>query len=108
MSLRYWVKNDYINSPSDTSLDGAIMKHGVTIDNNNIRNIYMGRWTVNFDDSTLKFIFDDGKFSFPGIEGKYVELGSTSMNLQKVVFFDSTIAGKNVNLKKVITTYLTH
>ena len=28
MSLRYWVKNDYINSPSDTSLDGAIMKHG--------------------------------------------------------------------------------
>src|SRR6476619_2798398 len=39
-TLQYWFKKDYIQSPIDTTADGGIIKHGVPINDSNIKNIY--------------------------------------------------------------------
>jgi hypothetical protein len=106
-TFQYWTKKDYINSPVDT-VNGAIIYHGVPIDNANIKNIYKGSWAVNFKDSTLKLNFDDVRMSYPALDGRYIELGSSILDFQRTTWVDSTISEKNVKLKKVITTYLTH
>jgi hypothetical protein len=106
-TLEYWTKNDYEKSPVDT-VNGGIIRGGAPRNSTNLKNIYKGKWTVDFKDSTLKFDFDDPRLGYPPLEVKYMELGSSRMTFRQTTWIDSAIDNKNVRLKKVITTYLTH
>ncbi len=99
-TLKYWLKKDYIHSPIDTTSDSGTIIHGVSIDNSNIKNIYKGSWTFSLRDSAFKLIFSDPKMMLASIDGKYMKLGSSAMSYQKISFFDSTINGRLMTLKK--------
>jgi len=107
-SLKYWIKDDYTLSNVDTLKGGIIIKHNIPFDRTKVKNMYSGNWKFNQTDSSFIFNFNDSKKPLPNIQGKYIQLDNSLMSYQNSFYFDSTIDGNLIKLKKIITKYLTH
>ena len=109
-NLKYWLKRDYIKSPFDTgeSPDGRkTISHTIRPSKElQLKQIYEGgKWAVNFSDSTVKIDFGNNDLGLLPIEGRYTQLGTGTLALQQVFYFDSLANGKVEKYEKHINTY---
>jgi hypothetical protein len=111
-SVKYWLKSDYdsalIKKTSPDSSGVSTVTNDVPNGNQIKKVFHAGRWLANFKDSSLKIDFGKDANEVPPMIGKYGHLGSSSLWIQEISYFDSTFSGKSNRLKKVITTYYSH
>ncbi|MDO6432780.1 hypothetical protein Q4E93_19390 [Flavitalea sp. BT771] len=67
-----------------------------------------GKWTVNYQDSSIDIEFQDPAFVLPPIRGKYADLGSDGLALQITKSYDTVIHLVRTTVSRIETTFYSH
>ena len=116
-SLKYWFKSRYLKSPNDTvklksgnfTYSHTVMSSEQLIIRKYLSNIHTkGKWSVNFNDSTIIIDFGNNEFNLKPLVAKYLVLNASDMKLEETDYFDSLYEGKHERLKKITLSSFEH
>ena len=116
-SLKYWFKSGYLKSPNDTvrlksgnfTYSHTVMSSEQLIVGKYLSNMYTnGKWSVNFNDSTILIDFGNNEFNLKPLVAKYLVLNASDMQLEETTYFDGIYEGKHERLKKITLSSFEH